>query len=91
MSEGTLNIEVSGSIKQRFKVIDSEFTTENVISLVKNGQALTTIGHGEKPGYIITIPEFRIIAEIISQEAGDDLEVKWDDCFSVEGGGFWME
>jgi hypothetical protein len=91
MPEGTLNIEVIGSIKQRFEVIDSEFTAEDVINLVKNGEALTTIGHGEKPGYIVTIPELRIIAKVISQEAGDDLEIKWDSGYSVEEVGFWTE
>jgi hypothetical protein len=91
MLEGTLNIEVIGSIKQRFEVIDSEFTAEDVINLVKNGEALTTIGHGEKPGYIVTIPELRIIAKVISQEAGDDLEIKWDSGYSVEEVGFWTE
>lgn len=75
--EPVLRLYVSGSVVQYFEPLEG-YTVEEVIHMVKNGEALTTLGFGSSDSSVLLLPNLEEIAKIVRQEAGDDLEIGWD-------------
>ena len=80
MQTGQITVEVSGTICQTLEVVDGNLSFEDVVTLIKSGDAFTSVGHGQDNGQVVWLDSslplgYKVIARVISQEANDDMEI----------------
>lgn len=84
MKTGQIVVGVSGTICQTLKVVDPTMSFEDVVNLMKKGEAFTSVGHGQDNGQVILFDAklplgYKAIAIVVAQEAGSDMEISFID------------
>lgn len=81
---GEIAINVSGTIIQTIEVTDDAYSFDDVVRLIRDGDAFTSVGHGQDNGCVVLLDSslplgYKNIAKVVAQEAGDDVEITLED------------